>query len=108
MNIELSKDAVQLKLKSRWDAPLISALEYSYAAGLGLRRMGADDSVFQKLRSVEDFTEFRDKMKELVKSSDIWSTLEHGEKLKEMLLSCRTKDKLDENTRLLFEMGYQG
>ena len=99
MNIELSKDAVQLKLKSRWDAPLISALEYSYAAGLGLRKMGADDSVFQKLRSVEDFTEFRDKVKELVKSS---------EKLKEMLLSCRTKDKLDENTRLLFEMGYQG
>ena len=45
MNIELSRDAVQLKLKSRWDAPLISALEYSYAAGLGLKKMGTDSEM---------------------------------------------------------------
>ena len=65
MNIELSRDAVLLKIKSRWDAPLISALEYSYAAGLGLRKMGTDDTVFRELRLMEDFVEFRDKVKEL-------------------------------------------
>lgn len=108
MNIELSRDAVLLKMKSRWDAPLISALEYSYAAGLGLRKMGTDDTVFRELRPMEDFVEFRDKVKELVKASDVWSTFEFGEKLRDMLLSCRVKDKLDENTRLLFDMGYQG
>ena len=108
MNIELSRDAVLLKMKSRWDAPLISASEYSYAAGLGLRKMGTDDTVFRELRLMEDFVEFRDKVKELVKASDVWSTFEYGEKLRDMLLSCRVKDKLDENTRLLFDMGYQG
>ena len=87
---------------------MISALEYSYAAGLGLRKMGTDDTVFRELRPMEDFLEFRDKVKELVKASDVWSTLEYGEKLRDMLLSCRVKDKLDENTRLLFDMGYQG
>ena len=91
MNIELSRDAVLLKMKSRWSAPLISSLEYSYAAGLGLRKMGTEAEI-----------------KELVKASDVWGTFEQGEKLKNMLLSCRVKDKLDENTRLLFDMGYQG
>ena len=108
MNIELSRDAVWLKMKSRWNAPLISALEYSYAAGLGLQKMKTDNEVFLELRSMDDFAEFRDKVKGLVKSSDVWSTFEYGEKLKDMLLSCRVKDKLDENTRLLFDMGYQG
>ena len=108
MNIELSRDSVLLKMKSRWDAPLISALEYSYAAGMGLRKMGTDDAVFQELRLTEDFVKFCDKVKELVKASDVWSTFEYGDKLKDMLLSCRVKDKLDENTRLLFDMGYQG
>ena len=108
MNIELSRDAVLLKMKSRWSAPLISSLEYSYAAGLGLRKMGTEAEIFHELRSMEDFSDFRDKIKELVKASDVWGTFEQGEKLKNMLHSCRVKDKLDENTRLLFDMGYQG
>ena len=108
MNIELSRDAVQLKLKSRWDAPLISALEYSYAAGLGLKKMGTDSETARELRDMEDFTEFREKVKELVRASDVWTTFEHGEKLQQMLLECRVKDKLDEHTRTLFDMGYQG
>ena len=66
------------------------------------------NTVFRELRPMEDFLEFRDKVKELVKASDVWSTFEYGEKLRDMLLSCRVKDKLDENTRLLFDMGYQG
>lgn len=108
MNIELSRDAVLLKLKSRWDAPLISALEYSYAAGMGLRKMGTDKERYLELRSMEDFTEFREKIKELVRESDVWTSFDQGEKLKELLLSCRVKDKLDENTRMLFDMGYHG
>lgn len=108
MNIELSRDAVHLKMKSRWAAPLISALEYSYAAGLGLRKMGTDSATADALKQMDDFVAFRDKVKELVKASDVWSTFEHGEKLKELLLTCRVKDKLDENTRTLFDMGYQG
>ena len=108
MNIELSRDAVQLKLKSRWDAPLISALEYSYAAGLGLKKMGTDSEMARELRDMDDFTEFREKVKELVRASDVWTTFEHGEKLQHMLLECRVKDKLDEHTRTLFDMGYQG
>lgn len=108
MNIELSRDAVLLKMKSRWDAPLISALEYSYAAGLGLRKMETDPETFQELRAMEDFVMFRDKVKELVKASDVWSSFEYGEKLEKLLLTCRVKDKLDENTRRLFDMGYQG
>lgn len=108
MNIELSRDAVLLKLKSRWDAPLISALEYSYAAGMGLRKMGIDRERYLELRSMEDFTEFREKIKKLVREFDVWTAFDQGEKLKELLLSCRVKDKLDENTRMLFDMGYQG
>ena len=108
MNIELSRDAVQLKLKSRWDAPLISALEYSYAAGLGLKKMGTDSEMARELRDMDDFTEFREKVKELVRASDVWTTFEHGEKRQQMLLGCRVKDKLDEHTRTLFDMGYQG
>ena len=108
MNIELSRDAVQLKLKYRWDAPLISALEYSYAAGLGLRKMGTDEETVSELRSMDDFIEFRNKVKELVKASDVWDTFEHGEKLQQMLLGCRVKDQLNEHTRMLFDMGYLG
>ena len=108
MNIELSRDAVQLKLKSRWDAPLISALEYSYAAGLGLKKMGTDSETARELRDMEDFTEFREKVKELVRASEVWTTFEHGEKLQQRLLACRVKDKRDEHTRPLFDMGYQG
>ena len=108
MNVELSRDAVYLKMKSKWDAPLISALEYSYAAGLGLRKMGTDSETVQALRQMEEFESFRERVMELVKASDVWGTFEYGEKLKKLLLTCRVKDKLDEHTRTLFDMGYQG
>ena len=68
-------------------------------------RLENDEILRKKSRTVEVID---DKIKELVKASDVWGTFEQGEKLKNMLLSCRVKDKLDENTRLLFDMGYQG
>ena len=40
---------------------------------------------------MDDFTEFREKVKELVRASDVWTTFEHGEKLQQMLLECRVE-----------------
>lgn len=108
MNVELSRDAVHLKMKSKWDAPLISELEFCYAAGLGLKKMGTEEAIVNELRGIKEFDEFRKRVMELVRTSEVWGTFEYGEKLKKLLLTCRINGSLNENTSTLFDMGYQG
>lgn len=105
---ELAKDAVHLKMRSSQECPLISVYEFCYAAGFGLRLMKETKEKTEELKSITDFQELKKEMAGLVWGFEGWESLEHGEKLKRLLLTCRITGSLDEDALALFDMGYKG
>lgn len=103
---ELTRDAVQIKMKSKQQCPLISAHEYCYAAGLGLKVMGISRDEAQKIRDSEKLEEMYEVVDGLVKASERFAVYPNGEKLKQLILDCRIKETITEDSRALFDMGY--
>ncbi|MDO4299596.1 MAG: DUF3837 family protein [Lachnospiraceae bacterium] len=103
---ELTRDAVQIKMKSKQQCPLISVHEYCYSAGLGLKVMGVSREEAQKIRNSENLEEMYETVDPLVKASERFAAYPNGEKLKQLILDCRVKETITEDSRALFDMGY--
>ena len=106
---QIARDAVHIKMNNSYEAPLISAYEYCYAAGYALFRMGASQETVKEVGQIQGFEELKGKMKELTEEADAWGNFPQGERLKELITGCRIKNKeIDEDARELFHMGTQG
>ena len=109
MVTQIARDAVHIKMNNSYEAPLISAYEYCYAAGYALFRMSASAETVEAVGRIQDFDELKETMKEMAEAWDGWQQFERGERLKELLTGCRIKKKeIDEDARVLFHMGAHG
>lgn len=105
---ELARDAVQIKMKAKEESPLISVYEYCYAAGLGMKIVGAPAEKAEGLRAQEDFLELKKQIKEQIKDSAAFEDYPGGPRLKSLITGCRFKGQMSDEARELFDMGYQG
>lgn len=107
MVLELARSAIYIKMAAKVEAPIISTFEYCFASGLACKKMGISEVQKNQIRDLDDFVEMKKRMEELVEASDVWSTFEHGERLKSMLTNCRIRNAMDPQARELFDIGYQ-
>ncbi len=106
MVLELARSAIYIKMAAKVESPIISTFEYCFASGLACKKMGISEEKKNAIRDLNDFKEIKNQMKELVEASDVWSSFEHGDRLKSLLLGCRINNPMDDQARELFDQGF--
>ncbi len=104
----LVRDAVQIKMKTKEESPLISVYEFCYAAGLGLRVMGVPEAEVKKLCQEEDFLKLKEKVQEMAKKSAAFADYPGGIRLQSLLVGCRYKGGMTQEAYELLDMGFCG
>ncbi len=60
MVTEIVRQAIQLKMRSRAESPLISEAEYCCACGLGLRLLGDPKGLLSKVKAMDTVHEVKE------------------------------------------------
>lgn len=103
MVTEIVRQAIQLKMRSRAESPLISEAEYCCACGLGLRLLGDPKGLLSKVKAMDTVHEVKEAVVPLF--TEVCETEEEPEKkrLFHMLVHSRVEGDITEEIRTLFD-----
>ena len=104
MVLEIVRQAVEIKLKSRTESPLISEAEYCCACGISLREAGADKALLEKAKTMETVEEAREAFQPVFqKAFEAQEENTRLYRLYHLLLHTRVKGKITDEIRVLFD-----
>ena len=93
MVTEIVRQAIQLKMRSRAESPLISEAEYCCACGLGLRLLGDPKGLLSKVKAMDTVHEVKETVVPLPEKKRLFHMLAHS----------RVEGDITEEIRTLFD-----
>lgn len=106
MVAEIVRQAVQIKLGSRSESPLISPAEYLYAAFLGLKELEAPEECWRALRESSDTLSLREKLTPYFsRNQENYREDAQKYRLFHLLTHCRTEGEITEEVRAVLPPG---
>lgn len=104
MVLSIVRQAVQFKLRSRSESPLISEAEYCCACGEGLRILGNPENLLEKVKTMNQIKEVQDLTNPYFQEA-LAKEEEHSikKRLFHLLVYCRVEGEITEEIRVLFD-----
>lgn len=104
MILSIVRQAVQFKLKSRSESPLISEAEYCCACGEGLRTLGNPDNLLDRVKNMAQVKEVQELVNPYFQEAlDKEEENSVKKRLFHLLVYCRVEGEITEEIRVLFE-----
>ncbi|MDO5425066.1 MAG: DUF3837 family protein [Eubacteriales bacterium] len=103
MVLEIVRQAVQIKMRSKSESPLISEAEYCCACGIGLRLLGNPEGLLEKVRQMATIAEVKEAVVPIFQKAQETAEAPADQRLFRLLASSRVEGAVTEEIRPLFD-----
>lgn len=103
MVAEIVRQAVDLKLESRWEVSLISGPEYCCACGRGMAILNSPKELMEQVKGLDTVAEMRQLMTPVFSQAAQNAENSRERRLFELLVSCRIEEPLTDEARALLD-----